>query len=92
MVEAHCAVLFPLSRYLPAIESLPYTGVPIQVPKRLDFISCNSSPSKVVLTGTSIRAVAAVKDLVYTGTCHLDKVTSSQFKCYITPSSSAQPG
>jgi len=62
MVEAHCAVLFPLSRYLPAIESLPYTGGPIQV----------------VLTGTSIRAVAAVKDLVYTGTCHLDKLNLAE--------------
>ena len=90
MIEAHCAVLFPLSRYLAAIESLPYTAVPIQV--RFIFISCNSFPSKVVLTGTSIRAVAAVKDLVYTGTCHLDKVASSQFRCYITPLSSAQPG
>jgi len=59
MIEAHCGMLFPLSRYLAAIESLPNTAGPIQV----------------VLTETSLRAVSAVKDLVYTGTCDLDKLT-----------------
>jgi len=58
MIEAHCRVLFPLSPYHVAVETLPYTAEPIQV----------------VLAGTSIKAVAAVKDLVYTGTCHLDEL------------------
>jgi len=58
MVEAHRRMLFPLSPYHAAVETLPYTAEPIQV----------------VLAGTSIKAVAAVKDLVYTGTCHLDEL------------------
>ena len=35
---------------------------------------------QVVLAGTSTKAVAAVKDLIYSGTCHLDEVALSQFK------------
>jgi len=62
-IEAHCAMLFPLSRYLTAIETLPYSAAPVQV----------------VLAGTSIRAVAAAKDLIYTGTCYLDKLTLPEF-------------
>jgi len=58
MIEAHHRMLFPLSPYHAAVETLPYTAEPIQV----------------VLAGTSIKAVAAVKDLVYTGTCHLDEL------------------
>ena len=80
MIEAHCGMLFPLSRYLAAIESLPNTAGPIQVKSRFVNVFCNSSPSKVVLTGTSLRAVSAVKDLVYTGTCDLDKVALSQIE------------
>ena len=40
------------------------------------FNFCNIFPSKMVLAGTSIGAVAAVKDLIYTGTCqcHRDEV------------------
>ena len=33
-----------------------------------------SFQQKVVLAGSSMNAVAAVKNLVYTGTCFLDKV------------------
>ena len=33
---------------------------------------------QILLTNTSIKAVAAVKELVYTGACHLDKVMHSE--------------
>ena len=33
--------------------------------------------SQVVLTGTSIKVVSAVKELVYNGACHLDEVMLS---------------
>ena len=36
---------------------------------------------KVVLAGTNTKAVAAVKDLIYTGTCYLDKVAYQNLKC-----------
>ena len=36
--------------------------------------------TQVVLTGTSIKAVAAVRDLVYTGACLLDEVTFYKLK------------
>ena len=38
------------------------------------FNNCRSFLSQVVLAGTSTKAVAAVKDLIYTGTCSLEKV------------------
>ena len=31
MIGAHCGMLFPLSGYLSAVETLPYTGGPSQV-------------------------------------------------------------
>ena len=56
-------MLFPLSPYLAAVvEALPFTAGLTQVSRKPDF--CNRFLSKVVLAGTSIKAVAAVKDLV----------------------------
>ena len=40
------------------------------------------SLSQVVLTGTSIKAVSAVKELVYKGACHLDEVILSQVAAF----------
>jgi len=58
-VGAHCGMLLPMSRYLASA-----------VEDR-----SSTGPTQVVLMGASIKAVAAVKELVYTGTCHLDKVS-----------------
>merc|ERR1719432_484156 len=57
MIEAHSGMFFPMSRYLAAVvETLPFTG----------------GPTQVVLTGTTIKAVSAVKELVYKGACCMD--------------------
>jgi len=56
-VGAHCAILLPLSKYCSSILEAPSFAGPIQV----------------VLVGSSVKAVAAVKNLVYTGTCLLDR-------------------
>jgi len=59
MIEAHCGLLFPMSRHLANLfETLPYTG----------------GLTQVVLAGTKTKVVAAVKDLIYTGTCYLDEI------------------
>ena len=41
---------------------------------------------QVVLAGTKTKTVAAVKDLIYTGTCYLDEVIQSKSDCitYLT--------
>ena len=41
------------------------------------FNNCRSFLSQVVLAGTSTKAVAAVKDLIYTGACSLEKVAQA---------------
>jgi len=53
-VGAHCGILLPLSAYRTSILEAPSFAGPMQV----------------VLPGTSFKAVAAVKDLIYSGTCH----------------------
>jgi len=63
IVGAHCGMLFPLSFYLAAVvEALPYT----------------TGPTQVVLAETSSKALAAVRSLVYSGTCHLDELNLSK--------------
>ena len=84
MVEAHCGILLPFSHHFAAIvEALPYAG-PIQVLERpnqrqirYDFEPVFLSKSiltQMMLAGTNIKAVTAVKNLIYSGTCCLDKV------------------
>ena len=46
----------------------------IQVTIIKNIIKVKSFLSQVVLTGTTAKAVSAVKELVYKGTCHLDEV------------------
>ena len=88
MVEAHCGILLPFSHHLAAIvEALPYAG-PIQVLERpnqrqirYDFEPVFLSKSiltQMMLAGTSIKAVTAVKNLIYSGTCCLDEVGFSR--------------
>ena len=88
MVEAHCGILLPFSHHLAAIvEALPYAG-PIQVLERpnqrqirYDFEPVFLSKSiltQMMLLGTSIKAVNAVKNLIYSGTCCLDEVGFSR--------------
>jgi len=56
-IGAHCGLLLPLSHYLATvIEAQTFTG----------------QSQVVVLVNTSIKAVAAVKELIYTGSCFLD--------------------
>ena len=69
-----------MSRYLASVvEDKPFTG-PAQVETGQDkklkhtCVWIKSFLSQVMLMGTSIKAVTAVKELVYTGSCHLDKV------------------
>jgi len=56
-VGAHCAMLLPLSSYLSRILN------------GLSF----TEPIQVVLVGSSMKVAAAVKELVYTGTCSLER-------------------
>ena len=76
------------SHHLAAIvEALPYAG-PIQVLERpnqrqirYDFEPVFLSKSiltQMMLAGTSIKAVTAVKNLIYSGTCCLDEVGFSR--------------
>lgn len=58
MLEAHCGILLPLSHHLAAIVE----ALP------------DSELTQVLLAGTSIKAVTAVRDLVYTGACLLDEL------------------
>jgi len=55
-------MLLPLSRYLASILEA----------------RPYTGPAQVLLMNTSTKAVAAVKELVYTGACHLDKVMHSE--------------
>jgi len=57
IVEAHCNMLLPLSRHLATVV------------ETLAY----TGPTQVVLAETSIKAAAAVKDLIYTGACSLEK-------------------
>ena len=45
-----------------------------------NFFTYTAKAVQVVLAGTSIKAVAAVKDLIYSGTCHLDEVSKITIK------------
>jgi len=56
VVGAHCAMILSQSRQLAAIvKALPYT----------------TGPAQVLLPGTSVKAVAAAKELICTGSCLL---------------------
>jgi len=57
-VGAHCGILLPLSVYCSSILKAPSFAGPIQV----------------VLAGISSKAVTAVKDLIYSGTCNLSEL------------------
>jgi len=61
-IGAHCGMLLPLS---PHLASIVEGGR-------------YTGSSQVLLMNTSIKAVAAVKELVYTGAFHLDKVMHSE--------------
>jgi len=58
VIEAHSKILLPLSRHLAAVVEA----------------QPNPGPTLVVLAGRSIKAVTAVRDLIYTGLCHLDEL------------------
>ena len=77
MIAAHSGILFPMSGYLTAVvKTLPFTAGPTQVTDGYQK-PVKSFLSQVLLTGTSIKAVSAVKELVYNGACHLDEVILS---------------
>ena len=42
MIEAHCVMLFPMSPYLSAVETTPFTAGPAQVSAKLDFLQQES--------------------------------------------------